>query len=173
MVMGCGPVGMSALLLAKAMGSRVILCGRGSRLERGRQMGADAVLDYSSDDVGTRIWEISGQKGADQVIECAGTGLSFQNCIAGVKRGGKIAVVSVPSQKTYDIDMKAIMWNELTLCGSRGNPNCHDQVLQMMKMGIVDPLPMITHRFALEDMKEAVDVFTERRDGCVKALIQF
>ncbi|MFR3751220.1 MAG: hypothetical protein ACLTW9_00650 [Enterocloster sp.] len=37
------------------------------------------------------------------------------------------------------------------------------QVMQMMKMGIADPLPMITHRFALEDMREAVDVFTQRR----------
>lgn len=44
--------------------------------------------------------------------------------------------------------------------------------MQMMKMGIADPLPMITHRFALEDMREAVDVFTQRRDGCIKALIQ-
>lgn len=171
-VMGCGPVGMSAMLLAKAMGSRVILCGRGSRLERGKQMGADVVLDYTAEDIGARIHSISGGIGADQVIECAGTELSFRNCIAGVKRGGKIALLSSPRKSSYEIDMKAIMWNELTLCGSRGNPNSHQQVMQMMKMGIADPLPMITHRFALEDMREAVDVFTQRRDGCIKALIQ-
>lgn len=172
-VMGCGPVGMSAVILAKAMGSRVILCGRGSRLKRGRQMGADEILDYTKDDIGERIRQISGQDGADQVIECAGTELSFHNCIAGVKRGGRIAVLSIPRTEACEIDMKAIVWNELTLCGSRGNPNCHDQVLQMMKMGMADPLPMITHRFALEDMEQAVDVFTGRREGCIKVLIRF
>ena len=171
-VMGCGPVGMSAMLLAKAMGSRVILCGRGDRLERGKQMGVDVVLDYTAEDIGERIHSISGGIGADQVIECAGTELSFRNCIAGVKRGGRIALLSSPRKSSYGIDMKAIMWNELTLCGSRGNPNSHQKVMQMMKMGIADPLPMITHRFALEDMREAVDVFTQRRDGCIKALIQ-
>ena len=95
--MGCGPVGMSAMLLAKAMGSRVILCGRGSRLERGKQMGADVVLDYTAEDIGARIRSISGGIGADQVIECAGTELSFRNCIAGVKRGGKIALCPRPA----------------------------------------------------------------------------
>ena len=134
--------------------------------------GADVVLDYTAEDIGERIHSISGGIGADQVIECAGTELSFRNCIAGVKRGGRIALLSSPRKSSYGIDMKAIMWNELTLCGSRGNPNSHQQVMQMMKMGIADPLPMITHRFALEDMREAVDVFTQRRDGCIKALIQ-
>ena len=99
-----------------------------------------------------------------------------QNCLFAIasqgEAGRKDCPLSAPRKSSYEIDMKAIMWNELTLCGSRGNPNSHQQVMQMMKMGIADPLPMITHRFALEDMREAVDVFTQRRDGCIKALIQ-
>lgn len=55
----------------------------------------------------------------DQVIECAGTEVSFA-IASQVRMGGRIVFV-LARKSSYGIDMKAIMWNELTLCG-RGNP---------------------------------------------------
>ena len=172
-VMGCGPVGMSASLLLKAMGSRVIICGRGDRLRKAALLGADEVIEYPSCDVGKAVKALTDGLGADRVIECAGTEQSFRNSIASVKRGGTVAVIAMPAEDLCSLDLKAVVWNELTIVGSRGNPNCHEEVLRMMAAGLIDPSPMITHRFPLEQMREAVRTFHGRLDGSMKILIQF
>ncbi len=172
-VMGCGPVGMSAAMLLKAMGSRVILCGRGERLEMAQSFGADASIDYTAAAVGQQVKEMTGGLGADRVIECAGTEQSLKNSIDSVSRGGKIAVIAMPAENIYPMDIKAMVWNELTIVGSRGNPNCHQEVLNMMAGKVIRPEALITHRFPLEEMREAVRTFQSRLGGCMKILIQF
>jgi threonine dehydrogenase-like Zn-dependent dehydrogenase len=74
LVLGPGPIGLLAVQLCKAMGAeRVILSGtRDGRLEIGRKLGADHIINVRREDLGARVSEYTNGKGADAVLECAG-----------------------------------------------------------------------------------------------------
>ena len=87
--------------VAKALGAApVILIGtRESRLEIGRQLGADFTLNFKNEkDIVQGVKKIVGEKGSDYVIECAGTKEALNNAILMTNRGGKICLAAFPSQ---------------------------------------------------------------------------
>ena len=79
--------------------------------------------------------------------------------------------MAIPAKPEMEIDIKTIVWDEKKLVGSRGNPNCHKQVLEMMSAGYIEAEKMISHHFPLDQFKEALDLFTSRADGVVKVII--
>ena len=92
LVQGPGPIGLLAVQLCKALGAeRVILSGtRPERLEIGRRLGADFVVNVRQESLARRVAEITGGRGADSVLECAGGPTSMQEALESVKRGGRI-----------------------------------------------------------------------------------
>jgi threonine dehydrogenase-like Zn-dependent dehydrogenase len=96
LVQGPGPIGLIAVQLCKALGAeRVILSGtRDERLAIGRRLGADHVVNVRKESLVARVHEITGGKGADSVLECAGGATSMQEALECVKRGGRIGVVA-------------------------------------------------------------------------------
>lgn len=170
-VVGCGPVGMSVLMFARAMGSRVIVLETGDRKRAAEQMGADYVIDFHEPDVTERILRITGGIGADRCYDCAGNVYSMRAALHACRRGGTIGLVAIPKQQEVPVDIKTIVWDQKKLVGSRGNPNCQDQVLAMMSSGLIAPERMISHRFPLEKFQQAMDLFTSREDGVVKVMI--
>ena len=96
LVLGPGPIGLIAVQLCKALGAeRVILSGtRDSRLEIGKQYGADFTINVRKENLADRVREITQGKGADSVLECAGGPTSMQEALENVKRGGRIGVVA-------------------------------------------------------------------------------
>src|SRR2546428_8478390 len=96
LVQGPGPIGLLAVQLCKALGAeRVILSGtRDERLSVGRKLGADVLVNVRRESLPRRVAEITGGKGADSVLECAGGPTSMQEALESVKRGGRIGVVA-------------------------------------------------------------------------------
>src|SRR5207245_4478573 len=96
LVQGPGPIGLIAVQLCKALGAaRVILTGtRDSRLAIGEQLGADHTINIRTENLRERVREITGGRGADCVLECAGGPSSMQEALENVKRGGRIGVVA-------------------------------------------------------------------------------
>ena len=96
LVQGPGPIGLIAVQLCKALGAaRVILTGtRDARLAIGAKLGADHTINVRSENLRERMREITGGRGADCVLECAGGPGSMQEALENVKRGGRIGVVA-------------------------------------------------------------------------------
>src|SRR2546428_6714439 len=96
LVQGPGPIGLIAVQLCKALGAeRVILSGtRDERLAVGARLGADHVINVRQESLAERVRELTGGKGADSVLECAGGPTSMQEALENVKRGGRIGVVA-------------------------------------------------------------------------------
>src|SRR3989441_10325289 len=94
LVQGPGPIGLIAVQLCKALGAaRVILSGtRDSRLTIGKRLGADFTINVRKENLTERVREITGGRGADSVLECAGGPTSMQEALENVKRGGGIRV---------------------------------------------------------------------------------
>lgn len=170
-IVGCGPVGMAMLMLVKAMGSRAIVLETGARLQKALEFGADCAIDFLDNDVLAQILKITGGLGADRTFDCAGNRTSMDLALHACRRGGRIGLVAIPPSGHMEIDIKTIVWDEKRLIGSRGNPNCHEQVLAMMSAGFLAAERMITHHFPLERFQEAMDLFTSRDDGVIKVII--
>lgn len=170
-VIGPGPMGIAAMLLASAMGSRTVVIGRGRRLALAGELGADVLVDFEAvEDPVAEVRRITGG-GAHQVIEAAGNATAYYESIQMARKGGHVALISIPAQDGQQAALKSLIMNQITLHGVRANPNCSKTVLDMMSQGILPVEKMITHRFPLEQIHEAFDTFTSRKDGAVKVVI--
>lgn len=171
-VIGPGPIGLSAMRIAKAMGAaRVIVVGRGSRLESAGRLGADDLVDFTREDPVERVRELTGV-GADEVFECSGAKGTINQAIRMCCKGGKVVMLGVATDDVMEeIPFKYTTHNEITIHGSRANPNVSQKVLNMFATGRVVVEDMITHRFPLEQFGEALDTFVGRKGGAVKVVI--
>jgi len=109
--------------------------------------------------------------GAHQVIEAAGNASAYFESIQMARKGGHVALISIPAQDGQEAALKSLIMNQITLHGVRANPNCSKIVLNMMSAGTLNIDAMITHRFSLEDIHRAFDTFIGRKDGALKVII--
>ncbi len=172
-VIGPGPIGLSAMRLAKACGaSTTIVIGRGSRLKAAKELGADHIIDFTKEDVYQRVEQLTNGIGPDEVFECSGAKGTFNQAVRIVKKGGKVVLLGVATDDVMEeLPFKYITHNEIAIHGSRANPNVSAKVLALLSSGQVVVKDMITHRFHLDDFAEALDTFVNRKDGAVKVAI--
>ena len=88
-----------------------------------------------------------------------------------VRKGGSIAMLGTPPEGTMEpIPIKKVTFKELTLCGSRGNPNATVAVVNLMATGQLKVKEMITHTYPLTRFADGIDTFVNRKEGCVKVV---
>lgn len=137
LVQGPGPIGLLALQLCKALGAdRVILSGtRDSRLEVGRQLGADFIVNVTRENLLNRVMDITRGKGADSVLECAGSLTSMQEALECVKRGGRIGIVAWYTDR-ISLDMNLVVRSNVRIFGARGEGGMNSgRSLSLMSAG--------------------------------------
>lgn len=171
-VIGPGPMGLLAMELAKAMGSKTIMIGRRHRLQVAKVLGADHIVDYEKvENVVAEVRALTNGLGAHQVIEAAGNDGAYYEAVQMARKGGHVALVSIPRDDGQQVALKSLIMNQITLHGVRANPNCSKTVLDLISRGALNVKGLITHTFGIDDIREAFDTFTNRKDGAVKVLI--
>ncbi len=172
LVVGPGPVGLFCMELAKAMGSKTIMVGRRHRLEIAKDLGADYIVDFEKvDDVVGTVRGITGGVGVDQAYDCAGTDDALAQCIYSARKNGQVAFVALPTTDMHPIPTKTMVMNQIHLHGSRANPNCCKEVLELMSAGKINAKDMITHVFPLSEFPKALETFVKRLDGAMKVVV--
>jgi L-iditol 2-dehydrogenase len=173
-VIGLGPIGMIAMRLARALGAaRVIAIGRGARLEASRQSGADVLVNFEERDPVKAVREATGGRGVDEAVECSGAAGTFRQAVEMVRKGGRVALVGVPTDKVIEpLPYKYIVHNEIAIFGARANPNVSHKMIPMIAAGQLTVKDLVTHTFPLEQFSKALDVFVNRRDGVIKVVVE-
>src|SRR5207302_2403103 len=99
-VTGPGPIGLMGVGVAKALGAQpVILTGtRDGRLEMGKKLGADEVVNVGRDDPVEAVQRITGGKGVQYVLECSGAPNALNEAARMVNRGGRICLAAFPAE---------------------------------------------------------------------------
>jgi L-iditol 2-dehydrogenase len=173
LVLGPGPIGLIAVQLCKALGAeRVILSGtRDSRLDIGKQHGADFTINVRRENLADRVREITQGKGADSVLECAGGPTSMQEALENIKRGGRIGVVAWYTGPVQ-MDMNLAVRSNVRIYAARGEGgmNC-GRSLALMSAGKIAADPIITHHFTLDQIHEAFRTYVERIGNALKVVI--
>jgi L-iditol 2-dehydrogenase len=172
-VWGPGPIGVFAMQCMKGLGAKTaIMVGRRYRLQMTGQMGADILVDYEKDDVVKKILEATDGIGVDEIQEASGSNSALSQCFAVIRKGGKINCMAFyKDSEVIAPPYTQLPMNEITLSGSRANPNVSAKVLNMFGAGILKGDKVVTHTFPLERYTDALDIFVNKKDGAVKVVI--
>ena len=169
LITGCGPIGAFAVGICKAAGaSRIIATDiNPKRLELARRMGAhDAV---HPDGAETAVRNASDGHGADVVLEMSGVPSAIHQAFALARPAGRVNMLGIPS-KTIDVDFASeIIFKGLTVYGVIGRRmyDTWHQMTRFLRSGEFDPSPVITHRFPLEAVDDAMAAIKSGEAGKV------
>jgi L-iditol 2-dehydrogenase len=170
-VIGPGVMGMLVAECARALGAgRVLVVGRGARLEKAAELGHETV-DFTAEDPVEAIRARTGGRGADVALECSGDPESVGRCVDLVRKGGRVAVIGIPLDPA-PIPLRRLVLDEIDVVGVRANAGEMPEAIALVAAGRIPLQELITHRFALEDFADAYRVFTERVDGALKVIVR-
>jgi L-iditol 2-dehydrogenase len=172
-VIGPGPIGLLGAAIAKALGANpVILTGtRPDRLAIGVRLGADVTIDSTAEDPVEAVMRLTG-KGADYVLDCAGTEESVNQAIRMSNRGGRICLAAFP-HNPVTIDLAHAVKNNIYLYGIRGEGrSATHRAMALMAARRFDATLIHTHTFGLKDVPEALRHARDRVDGAIKVVVR-
>ena len=171
-----GPIGLCATVGAKLLGATRIFAVDSvpARLARSRELGADVTIDYKDRDPVATILAATGGRGVDVAIEALGTQVTFENCLRVLRPGGVLSSLGVYSGKlTLPLDAFAAGLGDhtivTTLCP--GGKERMRRLIDVLASGRADLRPLVTHRFTLDRIEEAYDLFANQRGGVLKVAI--
>lgn len=167
LIIGTGPQGLMAILIAKALGAgRVIAAGSGDRLKKAEELGA-VTIDYKTSDVVESVRELTNGRGISSVLECAGTAQSIRQACLTAAKGGVISAIGIPHEDPT-LPTKRMVLDEVELVGNRANPNTAREAMDLLLNERVDIKPLLTHRFPLKEYATALETYENRKDGAIK-----
>ncbi len=200
-VWGCGPVGQFTIRSAMLLNAgRVIAIDDGQLAPERLQMARDAgaiTIDHRKESVYDRLLELTGGIGPDVCIDAVGMEAhgsnAFENAydkaktwmmqeterpavlrqaIISCRKGGTVSIPGVYGGLSDKIPMGALMNKGLTI--KTGQTHVHKYVpklLDYIRSGKIDPSFVVTHRMPLSEAPRAYDIFREKKDGCIKVVL--
>lgn len=171
-----GPIGLCATAGARLRGATTII-GVDSvpdRMAVARRLGADHVVDFRQVDPVEEILRLTEGRGVDVAIEALGTQQTFEACLRVLRPGGVLSSLGV-----YSTDLKLPLGPfaaglgdhtiVTTLCP--GGKERMRRLMNVVAAGRIDLSPLVTHRFKLDEIEAAYDLFGHQRDGVLKVAI--
>ncbi len=171
-----GPIGLCATAGAKLSGASVVIGvdRLPDRLAMSGKMGADHMVDSSKLDPVEEILRLTGGRVVDVAIEALGSQATFEAALRVLRPGGTLSSLGV-----YSTDLKIPLGAFAaglgdyriitTLCP--GGKERMRRLMSVIEGGRVDLGAMVTHRFKLDDIAEAYDLFSHQRDGVLKVAL--
>jgi NADPH:quinone reductase-like Zn-dependent oxidoreductase len=154
LVWGIGSgVSTACLAIAKALGAHVIVTsGSAQKLDRARELGADAALNHDADDVPAAVKELTGG-GAHVVVDHVGQA-TWQRSLAAARADGRVCVCGATSGPNPPAQLHRIWWKQLTVYGSTmGSRADFEAVYELVTQGRA--VPVIDHVFPLAEAARA------------------
>ena len=167
LITGLGPVGLGAALLARALGARVVgVEGNADRAQLANDLGfADIVAP--GDDALQQLMDLSGGKGFEVAIDCSGAAPARHLCLEAAREWGRVVYVGEGGTVSFE-PSPLLLHKQLTLHGSWV---CSIGQMEELVEKLVDwnlhPECIVTHKFSLEQAKEAYEIFDSGQSGKV------
>ncbi|MFA6087296.1 zinc-dependent alcohol dehydrogenase family protein [Mucilaginibacter sp.] len=172
-IVGAGPVGMAALLTAQfySPANIVMMDTDENRLEFSKKLGATHTINSGTEDVVKFIKELTDGEGVDVAIEAVGLPETFDICQRIIRPGGHIANVGVHG-RSVDFQIQDLWIKNITLTTGLVNTNTVPMLLNAVASKRIAPNKLITHRFKLDQILEAYEVFKNgAKEKALKVLI--
>ncbi|MDR6712472.1 threonine dehydrogenase-like Zn-dependent dehydrogenase [Pseudomonas hunanensis] len=175
-VFALGPIGLCAVAGAKMLGATTIIGVDtvAARFSVAREMGVSHVVDFKQGNVVEQIMALTDGRGVDVAIEALGTQTTFEWALRVLRPGGTLSSLGVYSTDlSIPVDAFAAGLGDYrivtTLCP--GGKERMRRLMSVVASGRVDVSPLVTHRFRLDDIEAAYELFANQRDGVMKVAI--
>ena len=168
-VLGAGTLGLLALQVLRARGARVLVVGRTERrLDLARQLGAEMTHSLAAGPGSEAARSFSGREGVDIVLETAGTPEAVAEAIELARPGGRVILTGLPHEPSQ-VHFFWVVRRELTLIGSMIYQDEFPEAMRLLRDGAVIVGPLVTHRFPLEAIQDAL--VAHRRPDSIKVAV--
>ena len=176
LILGCGPVGLFATIVARASGAGPIIAVdiNRNRLEMAKSLGAHEILDAKDGGaVVKRVLELTGGDGADVVLEMSGAPSAIRTGFRALRKGGRFTAFGLPS-KPVEIDFNNdIIFKGARVLGINGREMYQTwyKMAGLVRSGQLDPRPVITHKFPLAEFDKAMETVRSKEGKVGKVML--
>ena len=172
-IQGAGPIGITVLKMAKLRGATTIISDiTNERLAFAKENGADYTINPSEVDAVEKINEITNDEGANVVIDAVGMPRTFELSVEVASPAGYVVVLGF-NETPSAIAQMLITKKELTIVGSRLQTNQFEKVVTLINEKKLTHNGLVTHKFNVDQVKEAFDFIEKNPDKVRKAVISF
>lgn len=171
-----GPIGLCATAGARLMGATSIIAVESipERMAIARRMGADHVVDFSQGDVVSEILRLTEGRGVDVAIEALGRQETFEAALRVLRPGGTLSSLGVYSSDLripLDAFVAGLGDHKIVTTLCPGGKERMRRLMDVIGSERLDTRPLVTHRFKLDDIEAAYELFAHQRDGVLKVAI--
>ncbi|HET9842590.1 MAG TPA: zinc-dependent alcohol dehydrogenase family protein [Nocardioides sp.] len=173
-IVGAGPIGLAAVMTARLYSpSRIVVIDPAEpRRDAAKSMGADVVLDAELEPALEVVQSLTGGLGADVVMEAVGIPATFEMSTALVRPGGRVANIGVHGAPAT-IHLETLWIKDVTITTGLVDTSTTPRLLRLLADHQLDPTPLVTHRFGLDEFMDAYDVFSRPAEtGALKVVLQ-
>ncbi|MCK8664860.1 zinc-binding dehydrogenase [Pseudomonas azerbaijanoccidens] len=176
-VVAQGPIGLCATAGARLMGASLIIAVDPieARQEKAKAMGADIVLNPNNCDVIEEVLKLTNGIGADVALECLGRDETFATCVNVTRPGGTISSVGVYS-KAIPIPLDGFgagLANKKIITSTcPGGKERMRRLINIVAGQRIKLDHLVTHKYALDDIQAAYELFGKQEDGVIKLALK-
>jgi threonine dehydrogenase-like Zn-dependent dehydrogenase len=178
-VIGQGAIGLSFTMLAAKQGAEQVvgLDLLDYRLDKARELGATGTINPDHDNPVEAIAEVTGGRGVDVVVDASGDPEGLNQAVDLVNKAGKVLGFTLFSPGS-EVPFKHMNWmrsrSTIIPCSSYGSGDptaAIKETVELVKRGWLDPGALVTHRMSFDDVPNAFDMYSNQKDGIIKAAI--
>ena len=171
LILGAGPIGLFATGIAKACGASLVIVSdpNNYRLAISKKMGANIAINPRRQDVTQIVMEATKNDGVDVVLEFSGNNQALNQGLKTVMPGGRISILGI-YERRVNIDLnKEVVFKKIRIYGITGRKvfSTWYKTSRFLSTGLVDPTPVITHRFQLNDYEKGMKLMKDGKCGKV------
>lgn len=173
LITGAGTIGLVTLMAARAAGATMTIITdiQPNRLALARELGATAMADVRSEDALALVQDLTQGKGMDAAIECTGVSSAMLTGLEAVKNGGTVVWVGMTDDE-YTLPAVETIRKEADIRGIFRYRDTYPAAIDLIATSRAEVARLITHRFPLNCLPEAMEVALTGRDGAIKVVVE-
>ncbi len=173
-IVGCGPVGLMCLQVARCAGANPIIALDlvPERLAVAQALGADLTINVQSEPPLATVTDFTARRGVDAAFDCATSADTPGWCCELARIGGRVVLCGIPPHDKFTLSHAVARRKGLTVKFARRMKHAYPRAIQLAERGMVQLDVLATHTFAIDEVPAAFDLVERRADGVIKAVIE-
>ena len=174
LIVGTGPIGLLAVIFAKALGAgKVYISGRkATKLRIAADIGADAAICATEQDLSAEIMALTGGRGVDLVLDTSGNPDAINADLRCAAVGGALALLGFYERNVASFEIDYIVTRQLRVTGIMGRFGLLEKTLGILAANTALLNPLITHRYPFHDVITAFEEARNAADSRIKAIVE-
>ncbi len=173
-IFGLGPIGLVALMIAKARGARYVIGVDlvEDLLELGKRLGAEETVNAARQDPPSRIRRLTEGLGVDIALDAVGLEKTLDQALASLRKGGRLSLLGLP-ERPPAFNIKKVIENEIDVVGAfcPAGKTAIQGAAELVRSRRIHLESLITHRLSLVDINRGFEIAMKKLEGAVKVVV--